>query len=129
MAVRKIEHVGVRVINLEQSIAFYTKVLGMEHRNTLVPGNGAVRLGFLAFAGHEDTEVELIENAQQFPAEGKVHHLAFTVDDVEAEFARIKELNVPLRDTGITTLPDGSRYFFFYGPDGELLEFFQPGER
>ncbi|PWW07485.1 lactoylglutathione lyase [Paenibacillus cellulosilyticus] len=129
MAIRKIEHVGVRVINLEQSIAFYTKVLGLVHRNTLVPGNGTVRLGFLAFAGHEETEVELIENAKEFPAEGKVHHLAFTVDDVEAEFVRIKELNVPLRDTEITTLPDGSRYFFFYGPDGELLELFQPGAR
>lgn len=127
MAIRKIEHVGVRVINLEQSIAFYTKVLGLEHRSTI--DLGAVRLGFLAFAGHEETEVELIENASSFPAEGKVHHLAFTVDDVEAEFARIKELNVPLRDTAITTLPDGSRYFFFYGPDGELLELFQPGER
>ncbi|MBD3920174.1 VOC family protein [Paenibacillus sp. PR3] len=128
MAIRKIEHVGVRVTNLEQSIEFYKKVLGLEHRKTLVPGNGAVRLGFLAFVGYEETEVELIENAAAFPAEGKVHHLAFTVDDVEAEFNRIKELNVPLRDTEITTLPDGSRYFFFYGPDGELLELFQPGE-
>jgi lactoylglutathione lyase len=130
MAVRKMEHVGVMVSSIEQSIVFYTKVLGMEHRKTMVHSNGVIRLGFLAFPGHEETEVELIENySNELPAEGKVHHIAFTVDDVEAEFIRIKELNVPLRDIEITTLPDGSRYFFFYGPDGELLELFQPGAR
>jgi lactoylglutathione lyase len=28
-------------------------------------------------------------------------------------------------DDRITTLPNGSRYFFFQGPDGESLELFQ----
>jgi len=130
MAIRKLEHVGVMVRNIEKSVEFYTKVLGLEHRKTMTHTNGVIRLAFLAFAGHEDTEVELIEGYNgELPAEGRVHHLAFTVDDVEAEFARIKELQVPLRDTEMTTLPDGGRYFFFYGPDGELLEMFEPSAR
>ncbi|GFN31075.1 VOC family protein [Paenibacillus xylaniclasticus] len=130
MAIRKFEHVGVMVSNIEQSVEFYTKVLGMEHRKTMTHSNGVIRLAFLAFAGQEDTEIELIEGFNsELPAEGKVHHLAFTVDDVEAEFARIKELQIPLQDTEITTLPDGGRYFFFFGPNGELMEMFQPGAR
>ncbi|ALS29421.1 VOC family protein [Paenibacillus cisolokensis] len=128
MAVKKIEHLGIMVRNLEKSIEFYTTVLGMKHRYTMTHTNGVIRLAFLSFEDAAETELELIEGYNpDLPAEGKVHHAAFTVDDVEAEFERIQSLGVPLRDTEITTLPNGSRYFFFYGPDGELLELFQPG--
>ncbi|MFC4103311.1 VOC family protein [Paenibacillus xanthanilyticus] len=127
MAVRKLEHVGLMVRSIEKSVAFYTEVVGLVYQYTLTHTNGVIRLAFLAGAESGDTELELIEGYQdELPAEGRVHHIAFTVDDVEAEFARIKALNVPLRDTEITTLPNGARYFFFYGPDGEFLEMFQP---
>ncbi|XEC93692.1 VOC family protein [Paenibacillus tarimensis] len=129
MAVMKIEHVGVMVKDMEASIDFYTRVLGMEHLRTMLHTNGVIRLGFLAFPGTSESQVELIEGYNSgLPAEGKTHHIAFTVDNIDAELQRIKSLNVPLHDTEITTLPDGSRYFFFYGPDGELLELFQPGQ-
>ncbi len=128
MAVTKIEHLGIMVKNIEASVDFYVKVLGMRHKFTMPHTNGVIRLAFLSFPGSDETVLELIEGYNDgLPAEGKVHHAAFTVDDIEAEFARIKQLGVPLRDTELTTLPDGSRYFFFYGPDGELLELFQPG--
>jgi lactoylglutathione lyase len=130
MAVRKIEHIGIMVDSIERSLEFYTSVLGLEHRYTLLHTNGVIRLAFLSFPGHEDTEIELIEgNKSEFPAEGKTHHTAYTVDDVEAEFERVKALGIPLRDTGITTLPNGARYFFLYGPDGELVELFQPAKQ
>jgi lactoylglutathione lyase len=126
MAVRKIEHVGIMVEQLDRSLRFYTEVVGMEHTYTLDLPNG-VRLAFLSFPGAKETEVELIEgNRSEFPQAGKVHHIAFTVDDVEAEFNRIQSLNLPLRDREITTLPNGARYFFMLGPDEELVEFFQP---
>ncbi|MEK3881940.1 VOC family protein [Paenibacillus sp. PL2-23] len=129
MAVKKLEHLGIMVRDIATSIAFYTEVLGLEHKYTMTHTNGVIQLAFLAFAGHEDTELELIQGYNaELPAEGKVHHAAFTVDDIEAEFERLKGLEqVELRDTEITTLPNGARYFFFYGPDGELLELFQPG--
>ncbi|GGG04630.1 VOC family protein [Paenibacillus abyssi] len=127
MAITKIEHVGVMVKDLDASIEFYTKVLGMQHLGTMLHTNGVIRLGFLAFPGASETQIELVEGYNpDLPAEGKVHHMAFTVDDVHAEVERIKSLNIPLRDTEITTLPNGAQYFFFYGPDGELLELFQP---
>lgn len=129
MAIRKFEHVGVMVANLEASIEYYKHVLGLEHTYTLLHTNGVIRMAFLRFPGSPETEVELIEGySSELPAEGKTHHMAFTVDDIEEEFARIKRLGVPLRDAEITTLPNGARYFFFYGPDGELLELFQPGQ-
>lgn len=126
MAVMKLEHVGVMVANLEASIAFYVNVIGLRHKGTLLHTNGVIRLGFLGFEAKNETEVELVEGYNaNLPQEGKVHHLAFTVDDVDAEFARIQGLEVDQLDTEITTLPNGSRYFFFNGLDGERIEFFQ----
>lgn len=58
--------------------------------------------------------MELIEGCRDaLPAEGLVHHIPFTVDDIDAEFARIQSLgSVELIDQEIVTLPNGSRYFF-----------------
>lgn len=126
MAVLKMEHVGVMVANLEASIRFYEVVIGLKHKSTLLHTNGVIKLGFLGFEAMNETEVELIEGYNAgLPQEGKVHHLAFTVDDIEAEFTRIKGLGVEQLDAEITTLPNGSGYFFFNGLDGERIEFFQ----
>ncbi|MFC5401582.1 VOC family protein [Cohnella soli] len=126
MAVRKLEHVGVIVQSLEISIPFYENVIGLKHLETLVHTNGVIRLAFMAFDSSSETEVELIEGyTGDVKREGRVHHLAFTVDDIEEEFARAKELSLIGLDEGITMLPNGSRYFFFQGPDGEAIEFFQ----
>ncbi|KRF20741.1 VOC family protein [Paenibacillus sp. Soil787] len=126
MAVLKMEHVGVMVANLEASIRFYEDVIGLKHKSTLLHTNGVIKLGFLGFEALNETEVELIEGYNAgLPQEGKVHHLAFTVDNIEAEFTRIKGLGVEQLDAEITPLPNGSRYFFFNGLDGERIEFFQ----
>ena len=54
--------------------------------------DGVIRLAFLA-GTREETEIELIEDYPGALApEGSTHHVAFTVDDIEAEFARIKSL-------------------------------------
>jgi len=126
MAVRKIEHVGIMVSSLERSIEFYEKVVGLTYLETLLHTNGVIRLAFLAFPGSRDTEVELIEGyTGNLAREGRVHHVAFNVDDLDGEYARIRAHNVDGLDESITTLPNGSRYFFFNGPDGEALEFFE----
>jgi lactoylglutathione lyase len=126
MAVKKIEHVGIMVANLDASIRFYEEVIGLKLKGTLLHTNGVIRLAFLGLKAQGETEVELIEGYNAgLPQEGKVHHLAFTVDDLEAEFARIKKLELNEIDQEITTLPNGSKYFFFNGLDGERIEFFQ----
>ncbi len=129
MTIRKIEHVGIMVRDIERSVAFYTEVVGLKHLRTMLHTNGVIKLAFLAYPDASETVIELIEGYRSdLPAEGKVHHIAFTVDDLDADLDRIRRLDVKLRDEAITTLPDGSRYFFFYGPDGELLELFEPGQ-
>jgi lactoylglutathione lyase len=126
MAVRKIEHVGIMVTSLDKSIPFYEKVIGMEHLETNIHTNGVIRLAFLSFPGSRDTEVELIEGfTGELANAGRVHHIAFTVNNIEDEYTRIRSMAVEGLDDEITTLANGSRYFFFAGPDGEAVEFFQ----
>ncbi len=56
-------------------------------------------LAFLGFPGTSETEVELIHGYNSdLPAEGKVHHIAFTVDNLDEEVDRLKKLNIPLHE-------------------------------
>jgi lactoylglutathione lyase len=130
MSKKRIEHVGVMVKDLEVSIKFYEEIIGMTLKDTLLHTNGHIKLAFLGFDQEGETELELIQGYNdQLPIEGKVHHFAITVDNLEEEVNRIRSLNVKLIDEEITTLPNGARYFFFHGPDGEWIEFFEGGER
>ncbi|WP_159887689.1 VOC family protein [Paenibacillus puerhi] len=127
MARKRLEHVGIMVRHMETSIRFYEDVVGLTCKGLLDHSNGIIKLAFLGFGQQGETELELIHGYHDsLPQEGKVHHVAFTVDDIEEEFERIQRLtNVRLIDQEITTLPNGSKYFFFHGPDGEWIEFFQ----
>lgn len=126
--IHKLEHIGVMVKDMEVSIKFYTEVLGMKLVNRVQPSEN-LELAFLSFPGSENIEVELVKVSQgndENPSDGVVNHIAFTVSDIDAEVARLKQLNVKLIDDEPRPFMDDMKIFFFYGPDGERLEFFQP---
>jgi len=121
--IKKFEHVGIRVKDMEESIAFYTKVLGcrlLERTNY----NDQVSLAFLT-VGDANCEIELIAGpGGPYPTEGKVDHFAFTVDDPDAELDRLRSHGVSLIDEQPEQMKNGCRIAFFYGPSGERLELF-----
>ncbi|KAA6451133.1 VOC family protein [Bacillus swezeyi] len=122
----RIDHVGLMVKDIEASITFYQDIVGMTLKDKMIHTNGIMKLAFLGFENSEETELELIQGYNDnLPAEGKVHHLAISTDDIDAELTRMKENEVKLMEDGITTLPNGNRYFFIFGPEGEAIEFFQ----
>lgn len=126
MAIKKFEHVGIQVKDLDTTIQFYTRVLGLELISKQDHVDPNIKLAFLGFRDSQEPVIELISGYNpNLPTEGKVHHLAFTVDDIEAEISRIKDFYVTFVDENITTLPNGAKYVFFYGPDGEWIELFQ----
>jgi len=126
MAVKKMDHVGVYVSNLETSLTFYQEVVGLDLKDIFTISDGAVTLAFLGFNGSDETELELVLGGKpNLPNEGIVNHIAFLVDDIEEEFARLKDLDVSFLSEDISTLPNGYRNFFVQGPDGEKVEFFQ----
>ncbi|NOU96570.1 VOC family protein [Paenibacillus sp. LMG 31456] len=124
--IRKLEHIGVKVKDMDASVRFYTEVLGMKLRKRAKLQDG-VELGFLSFPDSDNIEIELIGRGHDgLPNESIVHHIAFTVTDIQAEIDRLKSFGVELMDETPRTILDGDLIAFFFGPDGERLEFFQP---
>lgn len=124
--IKKIEHIGVKVKDMDASIAFYTNVLGLNlvAREKLDDG---VELGFLSMPGTENVQIELIGRGHdELPNDAKIHHIAFTVSDIEAEIEKLRAHGVQLLDETPRIILDGVKIAFFFGPDGERLEFFQP---
>ncbi|MBM7704655.1 VOC family protein [Metabacillus iocasae] len=128
MGIRKLEHVGVQVKDIEASIQFYQDIVGLQLLDQFPHTDSALQLAFLGL--DNQIIVELIEGYNpDLPSEGKVHHIAFTVDNITLERERLKSLGVQFVDETITTLPNGAQYLFFYGPDGEWIEYFEPKQK
>jgi lactoylglutathione lyase len=127
MAVKKFEHVGIQVKDIETSKQFYQNVVGLELIDEIIHTDGVLKLAFLGLNG--SIIVELIEGYNpNLPTEGKVHHVAFTVEGIEQEKERLQSLGVTFVWEDITTLPNGAKYLFFLGPDGEWIEFYEPAK-
>jgi lactoylglutathione lyase len=127
MAVKKFEHVGIQVKDIETSKQFYQNVVGLKLIDEMIHTDGVLKLAFLGLNG--SIIVELIEGYNpNLPTEGKVHHVAFTVEGIEQEKERLQSLGVTFVWEDITTLPNGAKYLFFLGPDGEWIEFYEPAK-
>jgi lactoylglutathione lyase len=130
MKVHKLLHTRMRVSDMDQTIAFYTDVLGLEVVERKVSPRGS----HLAFLRTPNSE-ELIELCS-FPASGPVKvqedlvHLAFQVANLDAAIAALQQQSVRITD-GPTTTSSGSRFIFIDAPDGYEVELIErpPGER
>ncbi|MCZ6580626.1 MAG: VOC family protein [Nitrospirae bacterium] len=124
MKVRKLLHTRMRVSDMDQTIAFYRDVLGLEVLERKVSPRGS-HLAFLAVPNSE----ELIELCS-FPPSGPVKvqedlvHLAFEVDNLDEMIQELTRKQIPITD-GPTRTASGSRFIFIDAPDGyevELIE-------
>jgi lactoylglutathione lyase len=130
MKVQKLLHTRMRVSDMDQTIAFYTKVLGLEVLERKVSPRGS-HLAFLRVPNSE----ELIELCS-FPASGPVNvqedlvHLAFQVENLDATITALQQLGIRITD-GPTTTSSGSRFIFIDAPDGYEVELIErpAGER
>jgi methylmalonyl-CoA/ethylmalonyl-CoA epimerase len=93
---RKIEHIGIAVADLEKSNELFKKLLGKVHFKTeKVEGEG-VDTSFFQVG---ETKVELLQATRTDSPIAKfidrksegVHHIAFDVEDIITEVARLKE--------------------------------------
>ena len=124
MKVKKLLHTRMRVSDMEQTIAFYTNVLGLEVLERKVSPRGS-HLAFLKVPNSE----ELIE-LTSFPPSGPVKvqedlvHLAFQVESLDETMTLLNAMGVKVTD-GPTQTSSGSRFIFIDAPDGyevELIE-------
>ncbi len=93
---RKIEHIGIAVSDLEKSNELFARLLGKEHYKTESVDGEGVETSFFQVG---ETKVELLQASRpdspiakylERKSEG-VHHIAFDVEDIHAEVKRLKE--------------------------------------
>lgn len=125
MAIERFDHVGVMVKDLDVSISFYQDIIGLDVMDKSHP-TPAIKVALLGCKKRGGVIIELMQGSKDgLPAEGKVNHIAFKVTEIEKEVERLKANNVHFKQNDIYHL-SGSKFIFFEGPDGELLELFQP---
>ncbi len=115
----RIEHIGIAVKNLTNSIPLFEKLLNCQCYKIELVENEKVNTAFFQTG---ETKIELLEStdaegviAKFISNKGEgVHHLAFAVADLEAEMRR-------LREAGFTLLGNPKK-----GADNKLVCFLHP---
>jgi len=98
-----IEHVGIAVKNLEESIKYYENVLGLECYKIEEVADQKVKTAFFMVG---QTKIELLESTDPEGPIGKfvekkgegIHHLAFAVNGIEQALADAEATGVKLID-------------------------------
>ncbi|WP_057937626.1 methylmalonyl-CoA epimerase [Algoriphagus resistens] len=92
---RKIEHIGIAVKNLESSNSLFKKLLGKKHFKIEEVEGENVATSFFQVG---ETKVELLQATDESSPIAKylekrsegVHHIAFDVEDIYSEVERLK---------------------------------------
>jgi methylmalonyl-CoA/ethylmalonyl-CoA epimerase len=101
MEIKKLDHIGLTVRNIDQVIATLEKVLGVKAFSREVREHDRVKVGFIPLG---NTALQLLEHwgeapgplGQYFRDKGPGQpHIAVEVADIHAEIAKLKEAGVP----------------------------------
>ena len=117
---KKIEHIGIAVKSIENANQIYTSLLGASPYKMEEVKSEGVKTSFFKIG---DSKIELLEAINPDSAIAKfiekrgegVHHIAFAVDDIESEIARLKK-------EGFIVLNETPKK----GADNKLVAFLHP---
>ena len=116
----KIEHIGIAVRTLAESVPLFEKLLNSQCYKTEVVESEKVNT---AFFKTRDTKIELLESIDENGVISKyidkkgegLHHIAFDVENIESEMERLKK-------EGFILLSDKPKK----GADNKLVCFLHP---
>ena len=120
MKALKVDHIGIAVKNLEETLSFYQDVLGLELHGPEVVEDQKVKVAFLPVG---DTEIELLESTSEDGPIAKfiekngegIQHIAFRVDNIE-------EAIEYMQSKGMKMIDETARY----GAGGAKIAFVHP---
>lgn len=130
MNISHIEHIGIAVKDLKESIKFYENVLGLKCYSIEEVADQKVRTAFFMVG---QTKIELLESTEPDGPVGKfiekkgegIHHLAFAVNDIEAALGHARSADVKLIDEKPRKGAEGLNIAFLHPKStfGVLTEF------
>jgi len=118
-------HTMVRVADLDASLDFYCKHLGLEELRRRDSEQGRFTLVFLSAPGNDSAQVELTHNwdPELYTGGRNFGHLAYLVDDIYALCERLQAAGVV-----INRPPRDGHMAFVRSPDGISIELLQKGD-
>jgi len=118
-------HTMVRVADLDASLDFYCKHLGLVELRRRDSEQGRFTLVFLAAPGDDSAQVELTHNwdPEVYTGGRNFGHLAYLVDDIYALCERLQAAGVV-----INRPPRDGHMAFVRSPDGISIELLQKGD-
>ena len=132
MDILRVDHIGIAVKSMEESLAFYQGVLGIKCTGTEEVVDQKVITAFLPVG---DTEVELLQSTSDDGAIAKfiekkgegLHHIAFRVDDIEKALEELKAKGIKLIDETPRLGAGGAKIAFIHpkATNGVLIEISQ----
>ncbi len=124
-----IEHIGIAVKNLEDSIKFYENILGLKCYAVEEVKDQKVKTAFFMIG---QTKIELLESTDPEGPIGKfvekkgegIHHLAFAVENIEGCLTETEEKGVQLIDKAPRKGAEGLSIAFLHpkSTNGVLME-------
>ncbi|HEY8397040.1 MAG TPA: methylmalonyl-CoA epimerase [Flavihumibacter sp.] len=129
---QKIEHIGIAVKDLNQSIPVYEALLNTPCYKTEEVSSEKVKTAFFAIG---ENKIELLEStdpegviAKYIAKKGEgIHHIAYAVEDIRAEMKRLAEAGFELLNTEPKRGADNKLVCFLHpkGTNGVLVELCQ----
>jgi methylmalonyl-CoA epimerase len=129
MAIKKIDHIGIAVKEINQTLRLYQDLLGIE-----VSARHDSPVQNMAFLPVGETQIELLEPVDAESPIGKfierrgegIHHICFEVDNIEATLQTLAEAGIELIDQTPRLGAHGRKVAFVHprSCNGVLVEFY-----
>jgi catechol 2,3-dioxygenase-like lactoylglutathione lyase family enzyme len=113
------------VDDVEEAVAFYTKVLDFEVLNNFAPAFADVARGNLRLllSGPTSSAGRPMPDGER-PGPGGWNRIHLIVDDIDADVARLRESGARFRNDVIEG--PGGKQVLLQDPSGNVIELFQP---
>ena len=141
MKLGEVQHIAISVNDMEEALKFYSGLLGLEVMMDMeMEGDPAIeailgvknlRMRYVLFTG-KGAQLNLLEfknpkgenvAKKLRPYDHAIHHIAFSVDNVEAAYKELSEKGIefisPPQDTGL------AKACAMRAPDGVVIELFE----
>ena len=134
----KLDHVAIRVTNLEASIGFYTKKLGLKLLFQQVDPAHSEAFAFLELEGGNLELLQMLDDTSNHGPENKHQstwkpapiekpycpHLALEATNLELQVQQLTANGVPIV-AGPLEIPGSVRWLYIHDPDNNIIEYIE----
>ncbi|MGI6485244.1 MAG: methylmalonyl-CoA epimerase [Thermoanaerobacterales bacterium] len=127
--ITKIDHIGIAVKSIEQTLSVYTDILGLQLTGQEVIDDQKVKVAFVPIG---ESEIELLESTEPDGPIAKfiskygegIQHIALRVSDIEKTLVELKQKGVRLIDEKPRYGAGGAKIAFIHpkATKGVLIE-------